>query len=190
MLRQIVIKTVFNRTSDTTVHQVCVCFPLEWSNNASLHPAYICLYTNRSAVVDMTTDNVAPPVLVTSLQAPCQSPPKLSCPHSISLPFSRSLRLIDLEYKSQRQRGACLEGGDGMKKEGRIKHAQEKMERRWRKTVRRRGIATSISATPIIYLYSAETDEMISKAVTSVLTRTCTCNHLCEREQPCISFTM
>lgn len=167
-----------------------VCFPLEWNNNASLHPAYICLYRSRSARGwhDNRQCRASRSGDITTGAMPI--PPKLSCPHSISLPFSRSLRLIDLEYKSQRQRGACLEGGDGMKKEGKIKHAQEKMERKWKKTVRRRGIATSISATPIICLYSAETDEMISKPVTSALTLTRTCNHLCEREQPCISFTM
>lgn len=87
----------------------------------SLHPAFICLYMSRSVVGwhDSRQCRASCSGDVTTGAMPI--PPKLPCLHSISLSFSRSLRLIDLEYKSQMQRGACLEGGDGMKKDGKNK---------------------------------------------------------------------
>lgn len=62
-------------------------------NGTRLHPSipFFLSVPTRAGVslVDMTTDNVTPPVLVTSVQAPCQSPKNCHVPtSSLSLSLS------------------------------------------------------------------------------------------------------
>lgn len=107
--------------SDTAFHKVCVWFPLKCNSSASLHPAFICLYMSRSVVGWHDNRQCRASCFGDITTGAMPTPPKtIMSPLylSLSLFSSCSLRLIDLEYKSQMQKGACLEGGDGMKKQG------------------------------------------------------------------------
>ncbi len=89
-------------------------------SSPSLHLLFLSVCLSRyehveSLLVDMTTDDVAPPVLMTSLQAPSQSPK--SSPLSISLPLSCSFALSQtyrsrIQIKDVKRRWAGVKGGE------------------------------------------------------------------------------
>lgn len=77
----------------------------------------VSLFMSMFSLVDMTTDDVAPLVLVTSLQAPSQSPKKHLSP--LSLSFSQTYR-SRTQITDVNTRRAEVKGG----------------ERRWKKNKR------------------------------------------------------